>query len=289
MSNKLLVIGATNIDIFTTTSSPYLINDSNPAKVNIGIGGVGCNIATNLNTLNNEVHFITALGNDLFAELAKNHFQKRGINIENSLDYNHSSSVYLGVMDEDNDLFLGINDMDIVKQLKVSFLQGKHDFISEFNIIVIDNNLSVDTIEYLVKTYNHKTIIMDAVSAKKVTKLRNLLKYITVLKVNRLELSVLSKEATVKEQITDLLNEGLKEIIVTDKEKDVFYANKTELITVKPYDKEVIVNASGAGDAFISGFTHGVNQGLTINEKLEQALKLANLTLDVTTSTIEKE
>jgi pseudouridine kinase len=289
MSNKILVIGAENIDIFASTNDDYLLHDSNLATINLGIGGVGGNIATNLNTLGEEVSFITVFGNDLLSQLAYNHFTKRGIDCQESLHLeNERNSVYLGIMDKDNDLYLGLNDMGILKNLDVPFFKSKADFINKYSIIVIDNNLSHKAITYLVKTYQNKTIIMDAVSAKKASKLNDLLPYITILKVNTLELSVLSQKSELKMQISDLLSRGIKELLVTNKHEDIYYATKDVLKIVKPYQCSNIINATGAGDAFISGFIHGVNNDYTIDKKIEEALKLAYLTLQVDKSTIEK-
>ena len=41
MLNKVLVIGAVNIDIFASTDKPYVLEDSNPATISLGFGGVG--------------------------------------------------------------------------------------------------------------------------------------------------------------------------------------------------------------------------------------------------------
>lgn len=289
MSNKILVIGAENIDIFSTTKTDYLLHDSNLAKIALGFGGVGGNIASNLAYLNEDVCFMTVFGDDMFSIIAYNHFLEKGIDLSSSMTVpNESNSIYLAIMDKDNDLYLGLNDMGIIKHLNVAYFKTKAEYIKQFPIIVIDNNLSLEAITYLLTTYQDKTIIMDAVSAAKVPKLKKLLKYITVLKVNALELSVLSTKPTLEQQIKDVLNHGLQELLVTNKEDDVYYCLQTKTVIVKPYVCENIVNATGAGDAFISGFTHGVNQGLPIEEKLDEALKLAHKTLSVKNSTIEK-
>ncbi len=288
MSNKILVIGATNIDIFTKTTTPYVLEDSNVAKINIGIGGVGANIATNLNTLGESVSFISAFGSDLFSDMAINKLEKRNINLENSLQTDENSSVYLAILNEENDLFLGLNDMAIIDELDVAFLQHKHNYINTFNTIVVDNNLTEESIHYLLTTYQDKTIFMDAVSAKKCIKIIPVLQYLDYLKVNQLELETMSSKDNLHDQINDLIEQGVSNLLVTNKGKTIYYASKDELITTIPRPCTNIVNASGAGDAFISGFIHGVNQGVSKEKCLEHAKKLANKTLQVNESTIEK-
>lgn len=289
MSNKCLVIGAVNIDIFASTTEDYVLEDSNLAKINLGFGGVGGNLATNLNTLGLEVSFVTAFSSDILGNTVFNHYQKLGINTKESLQsIDNNSSIYLGVLDKDNDLFLGLNDMDLIKEMNPSFLKEKHDFIHSFEYIVIDNNLSEETLEYLLTTYKDKTLIMDAVSAKKVGKLRNLIQYLSVLKVNQIELNELSNKEDTISQMNELLEKGIKELLVTNKHYPVHFGNKDGIKTFEVTKEDNIVNATGAGDAFLSGYIHALIQNKSVKSRIEEACNLASKTLRSKTSTIEK-
>ncbi len=289
MSSNVLVIGAVNIDIFASTKEEYTLEDSNLAKINLGFGGVGGNIATNLNTLGRDVSFITAFSSDILGNTVHNHYQQLGINIDEShISIQNNSSIYLGVLNKENDLFLGLNDMDITKEINEEFLKKKHDYINSFEYIVIDNNLQKETLSYVLKTYHHKTLIMDAVSAKKVGKLLELLPYITVLKVNQIELNELSSKSDIYSQIKDVLNQGVKEILVTNKHQDVFYGSEKEIVVFAVEKEEEIVNATGAGDAFLSGYVSALVENKPLNERIITANDLARRTLRSKTSTIEK-
>ncbi len=282
---KTLVIGATNIDMFVHTDSDYLLHDSNPAKIQTAFGGVACNVAVNLALLGNCISFITAIGGDTYGVLAENYLRDFGINIDESLRLEDgSSSVYLGIMDRENDLFLGVNDMQICKSLEVAFFEKKADFIRNFDILVIDNNLEYDALEYLLKTYRRKQIVVDAVSAKKVGKLGNLLEYITLLKLNRIELIELSNRETTEQKIAELLERGLAQALVTNSAEEIIYKSKDEFFTAMPIVEQKIANASGAGDAFLSGFTHGIIHHRKVGDCLEIAKKTASLTLQSTNS-----
>lgn len=285
---KALIIGAQNIDIFAKTDSEYTLHDSNPSKIHIAFGGVGRNIAENLCRLENEVHFITVFGDDIFAQSAHKSLKKIGVNTTNSLFLkNSSNSIYLGIMDRENDLFLGLNAMEILKELTSDFLKTKAKFINEFNTLIIDNNLEVEVLHYLLNTYRDKTIIMDAVSAKKAKKLKNHLDKISVLKLNHIELSALSNASGTLNKIKDLHNRGANTLIITNQEKDLILSRKGELITKKVIPIENIKNATGAGDAFLSGFTHGHLHNFADDKKLELANRVAYLTLQSNNSTSE--
>jgi len=286
--NKILIIGAQNIDIFATTSQSYTLHDSNQASIHIAYGGVARNIAENVKRLSNEVSFITVFGDDHFSMQAQLSLKKLGISITESLFLkNYTNSVYLGVMDKFNDLYLGINDMKIVDKLTPDFFIDKAKYISSFDIIVIDNNLSLEAIEYLLSNYYNKTIVMDGVSTTKVKKIMNYLPFIDYLKVNRLELEQLSKKTDIVDQLVDLHFKGAHTLIVTSQEQEIYLSTKERTIKTKPIPVKRIVNTSGAGDAFLSGFIHGIIHNLNNKEKLSYAKKLAFITLLSKNSTNE--
>ena len=289
MSNKVLVIGAINIDLFATVTDSINLEDSNPAIINIGYGGVGGNIASNLSRCGIDTHFLTVLGDDYFQEGIDKHYQSLGISLSESIVLkNTRSNIYLAIMDQTHDLFLGLNDMELINHLTLDVLKTKHDYIDQFDYLVIDNNLTIDALSYLLKTFQHKTIFIDAVSASKAPKLQNMFQYINVLKVNHLELSVLSDKPDLASKMTDLLSRGIETLIVTNKDLDIHLQTNTSRLTVKPIRIDNIINASGAGDAFISGYIFGRINGKTDIESLNDAKKLAHLTLQVKESTNEK-
>jgi pseudouridine kinase len=283
---KTLVIGAQNIDIFAHAESQCTLKDSNRAKIYMAFGGVACNIVTNIALLGNKVSFLTIFGDDTFSSLAKINLQNLKINILESLELkNEGNSIYMAVMDQDNDLFIGLNDMEITDHLTAGFFKEKSDFIDRFDLLVIDTNLRQDALEYLLKTYKKKQIIIDAVSAEKVVKLKGLLNCISLLKVNLKELKALSDKATVDLSIDDLLSQGLEKILITNSGNEIIYKSKIEQIKTMPVDATTIVNSSGAGDAFLGGFIHGIINKKSIDQCLEIAKKTAFLTLQSSNST----
>lgn len=285
---KVLIIGAQNIDIFAKSNEEYTLLDSNPAKIHMAFGGVGRNIAENVSRLGNNVHFITVFGDDFFSNIAHKSIKEMGIDTTNSLfKKNHTNSVYLGIMDQENDLFLGLNDMEITKELNTEFLKTKARFINEFSTIIIDNNLETEALHYLLNTYQDKTIIMDAVSAKKAVKLKGYLDKISVLKLNQIELAVLSDELETISKIKDLHKKGAKTLLITNQDKDIILSTKEGIVTKKVLTIDTIVNATGAGDAFLSGFVHGILHNFSDTKKLKYADIVANISLQSNNSTNE--
>ncbi len=286
--NKTLIIGAQNTDIFSKSPNDLVIGDSNPSKINIAFGGVGRNIAVNLSRLGHDIHFITVFGDDAFSQSAHQDLKALGINTSQSLFLkNMNNSIFIGVMDKKNNLHLGLGDMEIVEHLNPDFFKTKKDFIEEFDVLVIDNNLSEITIKYLLNQYQSKTIIMDAVSAQKAPKLLPYLYQISILKVNQLELDELSKANSTKEQLNDLHRKGAQIILLTQQEKEAILSRKGVSISQLPEKAENILNTSGAGDAFLSGFIHGMANGYSDKEKLNLANSAARITMGSNDSTCD--
>ena len=283
---KILVIGAQNIDIFAHAGSQCTMNDSNSAKIYMAFGGVACHIVTNIALLGNKVSFLTVFGDDTFSALAKKNLLDLNIDLHESIEVkNESNSIYMAVMDKDNDLLIGLNDMEITDRLNIGFFKEKADFIAGFDLLVLDTNLRQDALEYLLKTYKKKQLIMDSVSAEKVVKLKGLLDCITLLKLNLKELKALSDKATVDQRIDDLLSQGLAKVLVTNSGNEIIYKSKDEHIKTMPPEAAEIVNSSGAGDAFLGGFIHGIMNEKSLAQCLEIAKKTAFLTLQASSST----
>jgi pseudouridine kinase len=284
MSNKSLIIGAINIDIINEASTMNQ-EDSNLSSITMGFGGVAGNIAFNLKSLGIDIKMLTVLSKDHFQTLITSVYQKKDIPLYyDTFDVN--SSIYLAIMNK-GDMIYGFNDMKLIEYLTPSFLKKYHTLINTFDTLILDNNLSVDTLKYITKTYPDKKIYIDAVSITKAPKLKSILSNITLLKVNKQELDVLTTHQSLEQQLKELHQFGVKEIIVTNKSEAVIYSNNESIIKKTPKEATSIISTSGCGDAFFSGFISGVTNNKTISESLDIALNQAYRTLFVKQSTIE--
>jgi pseudouridine kinase len=286
MSNKVLVIGAQNIDLFTNVEEAYQLHDSNICDVTMAFGGVGRNLCVNLKRLDNDVSFLSVFSEDAFGTMAKQALLDLGISLDHSLTSKGSNSIYLGIMDQDKDLFLGLNDMKIVSNLSAEYCSSVLDYINTFKYLVIDNNLNQEAIGYLLQ--NAKGMkIMDAVSAHKINKIIPYLDKIDVLKVNHIEYDKLLELC----QEGDIEVPSSLELLVSNGEKaiDLYTPNKQ---SVMPITCDSIINASGAGDGLLSGYIHGLLNNKSKEVCLDYARKVAHITLqcdDATNKDLSKE
>lgn len=80
-----VVAGGVNVDIGGRSFAPMVARDSNPGRVTTSLGGVGRNIAHNMSLLGVDVRFLTAFGDDLYAQRIAASCGELGIDISHAL------------------------------------------------------------------------------------------------------------------------------------------------------------------------------------------------------------
>lgn len=258
MKHSIAVIGAVNIDICGTPDGELLMEDSNPGRINYSIGGVGFNIARNLSLLGCDVSFIAALGEDSYLPDILKEADKYSIDFSSCLFcQEEKNSCYLFITDKNGDMVTAVNDMRINSKLTEEFLSGKTDFFNSFDAVLIDTNLTEETLSFLCKNIK-VPLFADSVSASKVVKIKNSLKYLSAFKPNRIEAEILTgikitDIESAEKAIKSLLDTGIERVYMTLGKDGVISADKNNICCLEPLcsDSE-IVNTSGAGDAFFA-------------------------------------
>ncbi len=278
------VIGGANVDIQGFSLDKLKLNDSNPGKVKVSAGGVGRNIAENLSRLGIRTKLISAFGDDLYGEKISDECRAAGIDIDNCLILkNISSSTYLSVLDENGDMKVAISDMNIIDFLNIDFIKTKAHIIENSSAIIIDTNLSQEVIEYLLNNYKNKTFFIDTVSTTKARKVKDLIGYFHTIKPNIYETEELTGIKIVEnkdiEAATEiLLNKGVKRVFITLGERGVLYRDKLTKKFVKPPTVKVL-NATGAGDAFMAGLVYGYINDLEIQDTIQFSMYASEMAL----------
>ncbi|WP_414839240.1 carbohydrate kinase family protein [Carnobacterium sp. TMP28] len=248
----VVVIGGLNVDIAGLSSDIYREKDSNIGEVSISVGGVGQNISQNLTKLEVPTYLISVYGDDNFGKIAKYECEKNNINLDYSECVKHSrNSIYLYVNDNNGDLVTAINDMDIIKEITPEFLGKRIDFINDAKLVVIDCNISKESVEWLAENVT-APIFVDPVSVAKVGRLDNVLSKIDTLKPNEHESQILTGVKVVDEEsarkAAKVLNEkGVKNVFISLGTQGILCSRNGETAIVRPFAKK-IVSTNGAGD-----------------------------------------
>jgi len=255
---RFTVIGAANVDIITKSNKDIIHGDSNPASVMLAAGGVGFNIAATLSRLGADVDFITAVGPDPLSSFLRSKCEALGIATGSWIvKENMSTSVYSAALNNDGELYVAFNAMAVHESLRRSDLLQHEKTIAEADLLIIDANLTEDTLEAILDLRGGNPVMADAVSASKAPRLKNLLKRITILKMNRTEaecLTGLTLDTSRQLELAcdDILSSGVMRVFITLGADGVFAADKGGAI-LAPAVSVAIRNVTGAGDAFAAG------------------------------------
>lgn len=267
---NILVIGACNIDIQGFSINNFDLYNSNIGKIEISYGGVGRNIAVNLNKLDKNVKILTVLSDDQNGKNTLEDLKKRKLDCSDILIKKASMSTYLSIFDTQSEMIAAIADMEILNYLSKDYLETKKSIIQDSKYIVMDVNLQQETIEYLASIIDPKTcLIVDTVSIEKAKRITNILDKIGILKTNKLELeSLLAKPIKTKSDIEKacdiLLEKGVKKVFVSLGANGVIFADKSGKYSIENPKNIEIVDVNGAGDIFTSALVYAEKKGLDI-------------------------
>ena len=244
-SPYIAVVGGVNIDIGGRSDAPLVAGDSNPGRIRSSLGGVGRNIAHNLALLGAKVRLITALG----------------------------------------DMALAMNDMAIYEQLTPTFLETKLNTLNAAALVVLDTNLSAESIRYLGE---HCTapLFADPVSAAKAGKLEPILGRLHTLKPNRMEAELLSgvtvtDETSLYRAADTLLAAGLQRVFLSLGADGVLAADHERKIHLHNLPARM-VNTTGCGDAFMAAVARAFLDGADLETAAKRGLAASAIAMEST-------
>ena len=270
------VVGAVNMDIGGTCTNKMVMADSNPGRVRMSLGGVGRNIAHNMSLLGVDVRFLTAFGDDVYAQKIAASCGELGIDISQALTVpGGATSTYLFVADEEGDMALAVSDMEIYDHITPKWLASRQPLLQNAQVVVVDTNIPAESIAWIAENID-VPIFVDPVSTAKAEKVRPILGKLHTLKPNRIEAELLSGVTITDEESLHrcaqaLLAAGLRRVFISLGGDGVFAADHNQAIHL-PCCEATMVNATGAGDAFMAGLTWAYLEGTD----LENTAKLAS-------------
>lgn len=278
------VVGGANMDIISFPYKKLRMNDSNPGKTFLSLGGVGRNIGENLSRMGIDTRLITVLGNDPYGNLIIDEATKVGLNMMDSLVIeDETTSTYTCILDETGDMKIALSSMDIFEKMTISFIESKKEIIENSKLCIVDTNIPKEVLKHIVSNFKCKFFI-DTVSTTKAEKIKNILGYFHTIKVNKLEAEILSgmsieKEEDLKRVASYFFQEGVERVIISLGKDGIYYFDgEIEKRLVPP--KVTIKNATGAGDAFVAGLAYAYFNEFDIENTLKFATAASIITLE---------
>jgi pseudouridine kinase len=280
-----IVIGGSNIDLTGFSKEKIILNDSNPGNLKISLGGVGRNIAENLARLDIHIKLLSVVGNDLYGEKLIKESRGVGIDVDDVIiSPNSRTSTYLSVVDNDGNMKLAISDMDISSEISIDYLEKYKQSILDAKVIVIDTNLDSEVIDYIFNNYSDKAIFVDTVSTTKAVKIKQYFKNIHMLKPNKIESEKLlnmeiKSDKDMEKAVNKFLELGVSQVIISNGSEKIYYGDSSGIYNVET-KKVNIVNANGAGDAFMAGLVYSYVKDIELHEAINISMKMSKLALE---------
>ena len=274
---RVAVIGGVNMDIGGSPFAKLVMRDSNPGIITARPGGVGRNIAHDLRLLGVNVSLVTAVGGDVYGQGILDSCRELGIDMSLArILPERRSSTYLYVTDETGDMQIGIADMEITECITPEYLASRMDEINAFDAVVLDANLSAESVEYAAR---HCTapIIADPVSTAKAMRLVPVLDKLWAIKPNIYEAEKLTGEHDPEKAAAALLDKGVKRVFISLGEEGMRAAERGSVVHM-PRELVTVVNTTGAGDAATSAIVWAALAGMDIAGCARAAVKAGAIT-----------
>lgn len=281
----VVVIGGSNVDLVGFSKDKIILEDSNPGRLKTSLGGVGRNIADNLARLDVKTQLLSAVGDDAQGNELIENSVKSGIDMRHVIRSKvYTTSTYLSVVDYDGNMVLALSDMESINAIDIEYLEKHHKEIVNAKVIVMDTNLTEESIAYIFEKYQNMPIYVDTVSTTKAMKILPYLGSIHTLKPNKIEAEKLlgmtiQSDQDMMKAAQRFLDKGMEQIIISNGGDGIFYGNGQGINKIIPKPVKMI-NANGAGDAFMAGLVYGFIHKLSLKDAIDFAIVMSKLTLE---------
>lgn len=275
MRFDVITFGSAVVDVFVKTNLPEKagkISYPSGSKIKItetrtDIGGGGTNTAVAFSRLGMKTGCISKIGDDANGKKILNCLKKEKIKFLGAIEKNSSTdfSIILDSRESERTILVHkkINNELSLKEVNFRKLKTKWIYLST----VLGK--SFQTQKKIAKTLHERGVKIAFNPTEYLIKEEDifpLLKICDVMTLNKEEAMLLTKK---KDLLKGLHELGPKIVVITDKDNLISCFDGKKKYFLKP-NKVKVVERTGAGDAFASGFVAGI----IVNKSIQECLKL---------------
>lgn len=253
-----VVVGGANMDVKARSTRPLVAGTSNPGQVLRSPGGVGRNVAENLARLGTPTSLVAAVGTDPLGDELLALTAAAGVDVAAVRRVAGRTGTYVAVLDTDGELGVAVSDMAATESLTADDVRAAGPAIAAARLLVLDGNLprAPLTTAWDLAVAAGVPVVLDPVSVPKAAALADLLdgrRPLRAITPNTAELAVLGSPA-------ELLGRGVELVWVRAGVEGSTLVTSTGSTALASVPAEV-VDVTGAGDAMLAAFCHGVLSG----------------------------
>ncbi|MCR5185089.1 MAG: ribokinase, partial [Bacilli bacterium] len=251
MNKKIIVVGSISIDhTVYTKEMPKPGITTNAESFYKNIGGKGANQAVQAHLLHSQVFFFGAVGNDVEGQFINSFLLEKGLSfkLKESKEQTGTAFITLNMNNGENQILIvpGAN-YDIYP----SDIDSIDKELDDADILLTQLEGRIDTVDYLIRKAKEKGLITVLNTAPYHELDTSLYPYIDYFVPNEHELDgyVEGKcNGTYEDKARYMVNQGIKNVIVTLGDKGSLLVNKDEVIKVEPHKVDA-VDTTAAGDS----------------------------------------
>ena len=255
----------------------------------IGPGGKGSNQAVAAGKSGGNVNFISKIGNDDYGKMAQKIYSETNVGTKNLFITDKKSTGVAAILLNKE---TGDNAISVVPgaagALTIDDINEAEDEIKNASFFLTQLECPMKIVIHalkMAKKHNVTTILNPAPAAKIDKDIFPLIDYFTP---NETEASFyvnkeIQNQDDAKNSSKDLLNLGIKNVVITLGSNGVYFENKDESYFVPSLDLgDRVKDTSGAGDAFNGAFATALCEG----KNIEESLRFANAFAGISTTRI---
>lgn len=258
MSKPVICIGAALVDDLFHAHEEMLMHTTNEVSGTRTAGGVSRNIAHQLALLDIPVQLISVFGADADGNWIKQVCREAGIKLDASITENVPTGKYTAIINTDGSMFTALLTNAALHLITPEYLQQQSELLSAAAFILVDANISVESINWLIAFSNEHKIkmIIEPVSvppARKISKCTFDGLYLITPNEDELPALCSSEATTTEAQIKELLGKGIQYVWLHKGREGSALYKKTETLQLNA-PEATVVDCTGAGDGSVSGF-----------------------------------
>ena len=249
----------------------------------IGPGGKGSNQAVAAAKAGAKTFFISKIGDDQFGSMAKNIYDEAGVDYSKVIISKEHATGAAGILVNNK----GQNAINVVTGAGGALTNGDIDnalgTITTSSVFLTNLEVPKEVVCHalkIAKSSNVPTILNPAPASEINEDIFSLIDYFTP---NETEASFyvnrkVENEDDAKKASQQLLQLGIKNVIITLGDKGAYFANNEESFHVNAMNLgEKVVDTTGAGDAFNAGFAVALTEDKNIKDSITFANTIAGL------------
>ncbi|MFK5884154.1 MAG: ribokinase [Candidatus Izemoplasma sp.] len=270
---SIVVIGSINIDLVTKANKfPKIGETIIGNSFNTFFGGKGANQAICAARLGSNVQFIGCVGKDAYGEDSIANLVNNNVNVKgvSKIEGYSTGIAQITIAEDDNSIIIikGAND-----KVNNNIIDQNLDTILKADIVLLQLEIPVATVEYVVNICHKNGITTVLNPAPAVILSNDLIDKVTYIIPNELEYSLLFEGDYI-----DVFKKHQSKLIVTRGINGVDYHNGERIITIKPFEVDV-VDTTGAGDSFTAAFCVGLENKLPLAQAILFGNRVASFTI----------